>query len=100
MVDFEKAAIYTIHHVFNNTSVRGCFFHVSRNIWRHMQNLGFQQRYTDNSIFALQVRMMAALSFVPENDVENELLDSEFYLQNEEMLTPLTNYFEDTDWVF
>jgi len=45
--------------------------------------------------------MMAALSFVPEEDVENawnELLDSEFYLLNEEILTHLTNYFEDM-WI-
>jgi hypothetical protein len=45
--------------------------------------------------------MMAALSFIPKNDVENswnEQLDSEFYSQNEEMLTPLTNYSEDT-WI-
>lgn len=101
MVDFEKGAINAIQRVFSNTLVGGCFFHLSQSIWRHVQNLGFQQRYINDSEFALQIRMMAALSFVPEEDVEkawNELLDSEFYLQNEEILTPLVNYFEDT-WI-
>ncbi|XP_060882085.1 uncharacterized protein LOC132953747 [Metopolophium dirhodum] len=101
MVDFEKAAINAIQSVFTNTSVRGCFFHLSQSIWRRLQNLGFQKRYMEDSEFALQIRMMAALSFVPEQDVENawnELLDSEFYSLNEEILTPLTNYFEDT-WI-
>jgi len=101
MVDFEKAAINAIQSVFTNTSVRGCFFHLSQSIWRHLQNLGFQKRYMEDSEFALQIRMMAALSFVPEEDVKNawnELLDSEFYSLNEEILTPLTNYFEDT-WI-
>ncbi|XP_022160646.1 uncharacterized protein LOC111032207 [Myzus persicae] len=101
MVDFEKAAINAIQSVFTNTSVRGCFFHLSQSIWRRLQNLGFQNRYMEDSEFALQIRMMAALTFVPEEDVENawnELLDSEFYSLNEEILTPLTNYFEDT-WI-
>ncbi|XP_025191560.1 uncharacterized protein LOC112591837 [Melanaphis sacchari] len=99
MVDFEKAAINAIQSVFTNTSVRGCFFHLSQSVWRRLQNLVFQRRYIEDSEFALQVRMMAALSFVPEEDVENawnELLDSE--LLNEEILTPLPNYFEDT-WI-
>ena len=101
MVDFEKAAINAIQSVFTNTSVRGCFFHLSQSIWRRLQNVGFQKRYMEDSEFALQIRMMAALSFVPEEDVENawnELLDSEFYSLNKEILTPLTNYFEDT-WI-
>jgi MULE transposase domain len=54
-VDFEKAAINAIHHVFGNTSFRRYFFHLSQNIWRHVQNLGFRQRYTKDSIFTLQV---------------------------------------------
>jgi hypothetical protein len=66
-----------------------------------LQNLGSQRRYIEDSELALQVRMMASLSILPEEDVEkawNELLDSEFYSLNEEILTPLTNYFEDT-WI-
>lgn len=42
-----------------------------------------------------------ALSFVPEEYVENawsELLYLEFYSLNKELLTALTNYFEDT-WI-
>lgn len=42
----------------------------------------------EDSEFALRVRRMAALSFVPEEDVENawnEQLDSEFYSLNEEI---------------
>ncbi|CAI6355960.1 unnamed protein product [Macrosiphum euphorbiae] len=87
MVDFGKAAINAIQSVFTNTSVCGCFFHLSQSIWRRLKNLGFQKRYMEDSEFALQIRMMAALSFVPEEDVENawnELL--EFYSLNEEII--------------
>jgi hypothetical protein len=44
---------------------------------------------------------MTALSFVPVDDVEqafNNLMDTNYYTTHEELLTPLTNYFEDT-WI-
>lgn len=66
IVDFKKAAINAIQCNFSNTLVRGCFFHPSQSIWRHMQNLWFQQRYTEDSIFAL---LSFALSLVLENNV-------------------------------
>jgi len=49
--------------------------------------------------FALEIRQIAALAFIPEESVENALktlIESEFYENNEPELAPLLNYFEDT----
>ncbi|XP_025407409.1 uncharacterized protein LOC112681362 [Sipha flava] len=101
MVDFEKAAMNAISKYFPGTKIRGCFFHFTQSVWRHVQQTGLQQQYIEDSEFALQIRMMTALSFVPLYDVEqafNDLMDTNYYTTHEELLTPLTNYFEDT-WI-
>ncbi|KAK9731440.1 hypothetical protein QE152_g13670 [Popillia japonica] len=70
-------------------------------MWRHIQSAGLQRRYIENSDFALHCSQLTALAFVQENhvsEVYEELLDSDFYTQNEELLVPLINYFEDT-WI-
>ncbi|KAK4873946.1 hypothetical protein RN001_013306 [Aquatica leii] len=49
--------------------------------------------------FALNLRQLTALAFVPEEDIVTaykELLDSNFYTENENLLLAVTNYFEDT----
>lgn len=48
---------------------------------------------------ALEVRNLVALAFTPEQDVEEAyklLIKSSFYEENEAVLTPILNYFEDT----
>ncbi|XP_050065363.1 uncharacterized protein LOC126554326 [Aphis gossypii] len=101
MIDFEKAAMNAISKKFPVTKIRGCFFHFTQSVWRHVQQAGLQQRYTKDSEFALQIRMMTALSFVPVADVEqafNDLMDTSYYTAHEKLLTPMVNYFEDT-WI-
>lgn len=101
MIDFEKAAMNAISKTFPVTKIRGCFFHFTQSVWRHVQQAGLQQKYTEDSEFALQIRMMTALSFVPVANVEqafNDLMDTSYYTTNEELLTPMVNYFEDT-WI-
>jgi len=86
---------------FQLQKIRGYFFHFTQSVWRHVQQAGLQQKYTDDSEFALQIRMMTALSFVPVANVEqafNDLMDTSYYTTNEELLTPMVNYFEDT-WI-
>uniref|UniRef100_A0A6P7GX96 Uncharacterized protein LOC114343419 n=1 Tax=Diabrotica virgifera virgifera TaxID=50390 RepID=A0A6P7GX96_DIAVI len=101
MVDYEIAAINALQQEFPEVRIRGCFFHFTQCLWRNMQCTGLQQVYTEDANFALHLRQLAALAFVPEVDVVatfGELLDSEFYTQNGNLLTPLINYFEDV-WI-
>lgn len=102
MTDFEQAAILAWTTVFPNATQRGCFFHLSQCLWRHLQQTpGLQQRYTTDAEFALAIRQLAALAFVPPNDVSSafdDLMETHFYQIHSTILRPLVNYFEDT-WI-
>jgi len=59
------------------------------------------QKYISDSTFSLQIRLLLALEYVPENhviDAFEELIDSQHYTKNENILRPLIDYFEDT-WI-
>jgi len=64
-----RAAINAAENVFENVEVRGCFFYLSFNIWKRIQANGLQEGYMDDAEFALHMRMIAALAFVPPQDV-------------------------------
>ena len=68
MLDFERAAINAFEEAFLGV-VSGCFFHFSQNIYRKIQSLGFTIQYMENPDFALYMRMLPSLAFVPENEV-------------------------------
>lgn len=104
MTDFERAALNAFKDTFPSASNRGCFFHFSQCIWRKIQeNPEIRMKYENlqDPDFSLHVRELAALAFVPVSDVISSfemLLDSDFYRENEEILQPLIDYFEDT-WI-
>ena len=65
MTDFQIAAINAAA-----TFMKGYFFHLSSNLWKQIQRNGLQQRYIDDTEFANTLRMIAALAFVPPDEVE------------------------------
>lgn len=93
MIDFEMAVINSLEIVFPESEVKGCFFHLSQNIYRKIQENGLQQRYQEDSNFALKLRMIPALAFVPTDDVVGA------FEQLSEILPPesraVADYFED-----
>lgn len=102
MVDFELAAINAINQNFEDVSVSGCFFHLEKNMWKHIQQIGLQTRYNNDSEFAVSLRMLAALAFVPVNDViraYEAIVSSDFWLDNDDNdanseKQQFLNYFE------
>lgn len=49
--------------------------------------------------FALQVRKLPSLAYVPENEVidaYNNLLKTTCFTEHDELLSPILNYFEET----
>ena len=49
--------------------------------------------------FALNIRLLPALAFVPVSDVVSsfeELIESEYFDQNEQLMQPIIDFFEDT----
>jgi hypothetical protein len=72
MTDFEKAAINAFTSSFPSSNQRGCFFHFTQCIWRKIQTpecSEIREKYIDDPDFALQIKMLAALAFIPPNDV-------------------------------
>ena len=69
LIDFELAIKNSLEIVFPGVQVKGCYFHFTQNIWRKIQANGLQERYQQDVQFVEEVRMIAALAFVPENDV-------------------------------
>ncbi|KAL4154547.1 hypothetical protein QTP88_000404 [Uroleucon formosanum] len=101
LIDFEKAVINSIKTEFPQTKIQGCFFHLSQALWRHIQEYGLQTQYCNDPVFALELKKLAALAFVPiEKVIEyfEGLLENEFYTKNEKLLSPLISYFECT-WI-
>ena len=68
MIDFEKAAVNALEENFISV-ITGCFFHLSQNIFRRVQEQGLVARYHEDNDFAISIRMLASLAFVPEIDV-------------------------------
>ena len=78
MADFEKAAINALESTFLS-ALTGCFFHLTQNIHRKIQSAGLTNLYIENADFALQMKMLPSLAFVPESQVTQyfELLKEE-----------------------
>ena len=71
LLDFERAGINAIQTQFPTAQVYGCFYHLSSNIWKHIQSSGLQAHYVNDDEFSIHLRMIAALAFVPPFDVED-----------------------------
>jgi hypothetical protein len=79
MTDFERAAINAFTSSFPSSNQRGCFFLFSQCIWRRIQTqecYEIHQQYIKDPNFALQIKMLAALAFIPPNDVIKVFDDS------------------------
>lgn len=102
MTDFEHAALLAFKTVYPDTAQRGCLFHMSQCLWRRIQQIGeLQQQYKSDPEVALHVKQLVSLAFVPIVDVVKsfeDLLDSTFFIDNEQILREIINYFED-NWI-
>ena len=69
LVHFERAAINAFHLIDENIDMKGCFYHLSSNIWKKVQYFALQQRYNEDQEFALHTRMLCAVAFMPPDNV-------------------------------
>ena len=82
-----------------NVEKKDWFFHSLSNIWKHKQTAGLQDSYNEDPKFTIQLRMLAALAFVPKNNVIkylNQLCDNiqRVYADDcEEVLDYFENHF-------
>jgi hypothetical protein len=98
VVDFEMAAISSLHSNFKETRINGCFFHMTQIIWRKIQASGYMQIYKTDDKFQMNIKMILALVFIPDENVCNEKLNLLDYFQNincQEYIITLLLWFEE-----
>lgn len=104
MLDFEMAVMNSIRHFLPLCQIHGCFFHFTQNIWRHIQTVGLQTAYTNDGNFALKIRLLIALAFVPVDNVIDayaQLIETEFFSEENQSehtgaIQNLLAYFQST----
>ena len=98
LIDFERSALNALNNVKPQVGKKGCFYHFCANVWKHIQNFGLQHLYNMNQEFAINLRMLCALIFIPPPEVTNGfdtvcgLIRNNFRDEADDEL----DYFEDT----
>ncbi|XP_062558147.1 uncharacterized protein LOC134223025 [Armigeres subalbatus] len=70
LTDFERAAINAIGNVFPDCKRQGCFFHLTQNFFKRIQNCGLLGVYSKNESIFMNFKKIEALAFVPLEHVE------------------------------
>ena len=88
LLDFERAAMNVAERRLPNSNVTGCFF-------QRIQSIGLQDRYNNDDGFALNLRMVSAIAFVPSDDVIEsfDISTNELRRQFGDALEDLLQYF-------
>ena len=71
LLDFEQAAIQAFQKKFPESKLSGCFFHLSQRFMRKIAELGLKKDYETNHEFAFALKMLPALAFKKEEEIEN-----------------------------
>ena len=71
---------------------KGCLFHLSKNIYKRVQDEGMSYLYINDEEFRTNIRMVSLLSFVPIADTIQAFDVLISHLGNQEQV--ISNYFE------
>lgn len=74
LTDFEIASMRTFRRKFPGATSKRCFFHLGKSIYQKIQDCGLAARYGTDLAFALQIRKLGALAFLPCNEVKMPFL--------------------------
>lgn len=105
--DFEAAAINAVKKCFPLSEIHCCYFHFTSNVWKHVQACGLQSLYNNDGDFALQIRLLIALAFLPLEYIApayDQLMQTPFfseegmeeYAEHKEKIDELVLYFQNT----
>lgn len=73
LTDFEKAEIAAAQRVFKESTLKGCYFHFSKNLWKRLQKTGLTKGYNKFLKIQIAFRQTEALAFLPPEDVRKGL---------------------------
>jgi hypothetical protein len=96
LVDFERAAMNAFRVAFPDATVTGCYFHLTQSVIRKVQEIGLKVQYEGDNEVRGFVRCLAALAFVPPEDVVEAFELVAETMPDVEHLDELTTFFEHT----
>lgn len=96
LTDFEIGAVNAFEKEFPRTRLKGCFFHFTQNILWALQLNDLQRKYDNDVVFAKHMNMLAALAFVPGDDIERGFDNLCSILEKDSSLENVLDHFEDT----
>lgn len=73
LTDFEKAEIAAAQRVFKESTLKGYYFHFSKNLWKRLQKTGLTKGYNKFLKIQIAFRQTEALAFLPPEDVRKGL---------------------------
>lgn len=101
MIDFERAFSKAFAHNFLDAEIKGCHFHFGQCVYRCVQQCGKQVLYGTDVDFALAIKMLVALAFVPVQKVVEAfeaLKSSVYFTRYGDDLIEIIEYFAKT-WI-
>ena len=63
MTEFESSMLSALNQMYPGIPQVGCLFHLAKNVFRRVQDIGLQQNYLTDTLFRGNIQMIPALSF-------------------------------------
>ena len=92
--NFEMADSNSLKMHFPSVEIRGCFFHLTQNMKKHVLALGYSQQYRNNAEVNLRCKMVCTLAFIPIDDIEDAILQLSHQLSDDQQ--EFLDWCEDT----
>ncbi len=96
LLDNELVVHTAFHEVYPRVVISGCFFHLRQSVQRKVQNLGLKQRLEQDIKFAVLIKSITALAFVPPDQVEALFDNLSKAFPEDEATDQLLFYFKST----
>lgn len=93
MADFELAQLNAARKVFEGASTHGCYFHLCQNMYKKVQQLGYQTTYGGSYRVQLIFKQLPSLAFLPASEIPKAFDELKEISSN--MLPNLFDYFSD-----
>lgn len=96
LVDFEKACMNAVRIAFPNAEVKGCYFHLCQSLVRKVNSVELKAEFQSDIEMRLKLKSLAALTFVPVDDVRNVFAQLAATFPNAESYNEILTYFFST----